>query len=71
MYVIRIPVDRLRSGPHQRLDRLVVVDGLLAADHVPQELDRVQLSIGILRPRVGDEADLAAHVEGRFHVLGG
>ena len=63
------PVDRLRGGPHQRLDGLVVVDGLLAADHVPQELDRVQLSIGILRPRVGDEADLAAHVEGRLHVL--
>ena len=58
-----VPADRLGRRLHELLDRLVVVHSLLSADHVAKELDGIQLPVGVLGPRVGDEADLVADIE--------
>ena len=59
-----VPADRLGRRLHELLDWLVVVYSLLSADHVAKELDGIQLSVGVLRSRVGDETDLVADIEG-------
>ena len=51
-------LDGVGGGLLQQLDGLVVVLGAAASHHVAQELHAVQLTIGVLGPRVVHKADL-------------
>lgn len=63
-----IGLDRGLGNVHEHLDRLVVVRGGPATNHVAQAVYRVGLTDGILGTWIADKTDFVVHIKVLLHV---